>query len=250
MRLYLDVRGSLDWEHLSRSLLDLYIDASSPLDTGRVGDKLLRVLESGARFPDTDRLARCLATAEAVQLTVGPIPLDLDQDTVLLKMLTGLAVRQVPGHSIDRESAAFLAAVASSQKFLEGTIDWVRDERNSDGVLLFRWVGLKELSSPTVPGVLLSTNIDDMTPESLGYVMGCLLQEGARDAWIVPITMKKSRPAVTLHVLTAPDQEDRLLERLFSETTTLGVRRSMVEMYILDRRSRTVTTRYGPISVK
>ena len=98
--------------------------------------------------------------------------------------------------------------------------------------------------------VLLETNIDDMTPEIYGYLIDRLLEAGARDAFLTPVIMKKGRPGIQLTVLTDPNKETELTELIFSETTTLGIRRLPVQRHILERRADTVQTPYGPVRVK
>ena len=76
----------------------------------------------------------------------------------------------------------------------------------------------------------METNLDDTTGETLGHVIELLLQNGAMDAWVTPIVMKKGRPANTLHCLCLAGRENhdenarKLLELIFRHTTTLGVR--------------------------
>lgn len=72
--------------------------------------------------------------------------------------------------------------------------------------------------------VVLETNLDDVTGEVLGHAIERLLAAGARDAWTVPITMKKGRPAVTICVLCEPGAAGPLRSLLADETGTLGVR--------------------------
>ena len=79
-------------------------------------------------------------------------------------------------------------------------------------------------------GVVIETNIDDMNPQYYAPLMNRLLANGALDVWVVPILMKKGRPATTLGCLCRPGTERALAETLLRETTTLGVR-----MYAVDR---------------
>jgi len=74
------------------------------------------------------------------------------------------------------------------------------------------------------PVVVLETNVDDVTGETLAHVLGVLLEAGAHDAWITPIVMKKGRPAHLVGVLTDPADAGRLATVLAEETGTLGVR--------------------------
>lgn len=97
---------------------------------------------------------------------------------------------------------------------------------------------------------LIESNIDDMNPEFYSHVIDKLFKSGALDVWITPIFMKKSRPAVNLSLLVPLDKEEKVLETLFSETSTLGTRifkamRKKVEQDII-----TVKTKYGQARVK
>jgi len=98
--------------------------------------------------------------------------------------------------------------------------------------------------------ILLETNIDDMTPEIYGYIIDRLLEAGARDAYLTPVIMKKGRPGIQLTVLADPHKESELTNLIFSETTTLGIRRIPVQRHMLTRRADTVETPFGPIRVK
>jgi uncharacterized protein (TIGR00299 family) protein len=98
--------------------------------------------------------------------------------------------------------------------------------------------------------VVLETNVDDLAPELAAYVLEQLLAEGAQDAWLTPIVMKKGRSAVTISVLCAPARADALRDLLFRETGTLGIRATRVDKRALARESITVATRHGSVSVK
>lgn len=98
--------------------------------------------------------------------------------------------------------------------------------------------------------LVLETNIDNMDPESLGYILGRVLSEGALDAYFTPIQMKKNRPGVQLSILCQPRERDRMLDLVFCETTTLGVRSSLVERYALERDICEVETEFGMIRFK
>ena len=76
--------------------------------------------------------------------------------------------------------------------------------------------------------VVLETNLDDITGEVLGYVVGHLIDSGALDSWITPAVMKKGRPAHVLHALATPETADEIEQLILAETATLGVRRTTV----------------------
>ena len=77
---------------------------------------------------------------------------------------------------------------------------------------------------PTEAVEVIETNLDDLTPELAGYLMERLLLEGALDVGFLPVQMKKCRPGLMVHVLAPMERRDRLVQVLFSETTTIGVR--------------------------
>jgi uncharacterized protein (TIGR00299 family) protein len=89
---------------------------------------------------------------------------------------------------------------------------------------------------PTSSTELLETNIDDMSPELLPYVIERLLEAGALDAWATPVHMKKGRIGAVLSVLVERGASQAALDVIFRETTTFGVRVSQVDRAILDRK--------------
>ncbi|MCX8131066.1 MAG: nickel pincer cofactor biosynthesis protein LarC [Clostridia bacterium] len=97
---------------------------------------------------------------------------------------------------------------------------------------------------------LLETNIDDMTPEALGYTAEALLEAGALDVFITPVYMKKSRPASILSVLVNEEKEEKFVDIILRETSTLGIRKSSVKRYCMDREMIEVETQYGKARVK
>lgn len=98
--------------------------------------------------------------------------------------------------------------------------------------------------------VLLETNIDDQTPEGVGHAVEKLMSAGALDAWVTPVVMKKSRPALALSVLVRPAQEAEILDAIFRETTTLGVRRRETERWVLQREELCVPVHGVKVRVK
>lgn len=97
---------------------------------------------------------------------------------------------------------------------------------------------------------IVECNIDDMNPEFYDYITDSLFTAGAKDVYITPIIMKKSRPAVKLSVLCTTDAEARINEVLFRETSTIGVRKYKVDKTMLDRVIETITTPLGDVRVK
>jgi len=98
--------------------------------------------------------------------------------------------------------------------------------------------------------IMLSANIDDSTPEIMGYLQEILLKERALDVWIEPIYMKKNRPAFKLCVLCGRESEWEIIDKIFSESSTLGIRREEIKRYSVDREIKKVKLPYGEVRVK
>jgi pyridinium-3,5-bisthiocarboxylic acid mononucleotide nickel chelatase len=98
--------------------------------------------------------------------------------------------------------------------------------------------------------VLVETNIDDMDPRVYEYVIERLLEAGALDAWLTPIIMKKSRPAVTLSALTEPGKKPAIIDIIMEETTTFGVRTVEYSRSKLAREFREIAAPGGRVRVK
>jgi pyridinium-3,5-bisthiocarboxylic acid mononucleotide nickel chelatase len=97
---------------------------------------------------------------------------------------------------------------------------------------------------------VLEANLDDMIPEHLGALQPLLLQAGALDVFVVPVTMKKGRPGWQLTVLAPLDRRAELAERMLRETTTFGVRFHEVQRILLQRRFVEVEVRGGNVRIK
>ena len=98
--------------------------------------------------------------------------------------------------------------------------------------------------------VAVETNIDDMNPEILPFVIEKLIGGGALDAFMVPIVMKKGRMATLLSILVGHKDLDAILKILFSETSTLGVRMHPVMRRKLPRSQRVLQTSLGAVTAK
>jgi uncharacterized protein (TIGR00299 family) protein len=98
--------------------------------------------------------------------------------------------------------------------------------------------------------IILETCIDDMNPEFFGFIMERLFADGALDVYWIPVHMKKNRPGTMVQVLCDAACKERLIERLLSETTSLGVRYYKAVRRLLFREPYTVHTSLGEIEVK
>jgi uncharacterized protein (TIGR00299 family) protein len=98
--------------------------------------------------------------------------------------------------------------------------------------------------------LVLETNIDDLDPRLWPNVLAALLESGASDAWLTPILMKKGRPAHTLSALVRADRADAVRAAVFRQTSTIGMRESVVAKTELDREMRTVRVGGHEVRVK
>jgi uncharacterized protein (TIGR00299 family) protein len=98
--------------------------------------------------------------------------------------------------------------------------------------------------------VVMETNIDDMNPEFYEYVLDRLFAAGARDVFLSPIQMKKSRPGILLRIIAEPALREKMAEIVFRETTTIGLRYYPVQRVILKRVAGRVKTKFGTVKIK
>ena len=152
--------------------------------------------------------------------------------------------------------AAIVAALARTDDAPEMTVDAVGygagDRILADRPNLLRIaIGRASVTAPAPNDVVvLEATIDDSTPEIFEHVIDLLLAAGAKDVFLVPVVMKKSRPAVMLRVLAAPADRDRLAAIVFAETSTIGLRYTTWSRLVLPREETTVETQWGAVRVK
>ena len=102
----------------------------------------------------------------------------------------------------------------------------------------------------TEEATLLESNIDDMNPEHYDFILEQLFRAGASDAWLVPIIMKKSRPAIQLSVLCKAELAEKLKAIIFVHSTSIGIREYRVRKNVLRREETNLETTYGPVRIK
>jgi uncharacterized protein (TIGR00299 family) protein len=152
--------------------------------------------------------------------------------------------------------AALLAALASSfgpipplrvtaQGFGAGDKDFA-----SQANVLRVLIGERISASESTTVAVIEANIDDSTPQILGYAMERLFDAGALDVSLTPVLMKKNRPGTLIRIVAAPEMTEQLADVLFSETTTLGLRIHQAERRVLARNIAEVATAFGPVRVK
>lgn len=98
--------------------------------------------------------------------------------------------------------------------------------------------------------VELCCNLDDITPENIGYVTELMMKEGALDVYTTSVVMKKNRPGFVLTCMCKKEDKERLLKLIFQHTTTLGVREYICKRYGLERTIKPVETSYGTVRIK
>ncbi|MBN1275915.1 MAG: nickel pincer cofactor biosynthesis protein LarC [Deltaproteobacteria bacterium] len=97
---------------------------------------------------------------------------------------------------------------------------------------------------------VLETNLDDTSPELLGFLMDRLFDAGALDVVFCPVQMKKNRPGIQVQVIAVPDSHEKLMEIIFRESTALGVRFRHTQRKVLRRSESYVDSPWGRMKVK
>ena len=110
------------------------------------------------------------------------------------------------------------------------------------------FLGEAKASSENVEEI--SCNLDDMTGEAIGFALERLLENGALDAYYIPIGMKKSRPGVMLCCLCKPEDTKKLSELMLKYTSSLGVRVTGYRRTTLERETEEISTPYGTVHIK
>ncbi len=199
--------------------------------------------------------SRVLLGTGEVECRHGVIPVP---GPATLRLLRGFPVRlsEGEGETTTPTGAAILAAFAEPLVAEAGVAGrtgigaGTRDGESRPNVLRV------SLLAPAVPQgerdevVELAANLDDMSPEITAHAAARLMAEGALDAWLTPVLMKKGRPGTVLTVLAREEDAGRLEAVLFRETTTLGVRRAGRSRTVLLRRIVEARTEWGVVRVK
>ncbi|NQT30123.1 MAG: nickel pincer cofactor biosynthesis protein LarC [Candidatus Saganbacteria bacterium] len=112
------------------------------------------------------------------------------------------------------------------------------------------FIGEAEIAAERDVILQIEANIDDMNPKAYHRAIAKLMKAGALDAYVTPIIMKKKRKAINLVVLCRPEQRNKMLDKIFSLTTTLGVRIYVVAREKLSRKFKKTKTKHGKVKVK
>jgi uncharacterized protein (TIGR00299 family) protein len=97
---------------------------------------------------------------------------------------------------------------------------------------------------------LIEANLDDLNPQVYGYLVEKALAAGALDVFTTPVQMKKGRPGTLLTLLCKPDRAKQLMDLVFAETTTFGLRSYTAQRRVLPREWESVQTRFGEVRLK
>jgi uncharacterized protein (TIGR00299 family) protein len=184
----------------------------------------------------------------------GRLPLPAPATVALLKGVP-IVPAAVEGETVTPTGASIVTALASGfgpLPEMEVTgVGYGAGTRDTEGKPnLLRIIQGKQVQRQAEGVWVLEADVDDMNPELLPYLNQLLLKEGALDAALIPIQMKKGRPGFTIRVLSTDAQREHLAHIIMQESTTLGVRMYHAERMTLPREEREVKTQYGPIKVK
>src|ERR1700752_1490689 len=97
---------------------------------------------------------------------------------------------------------------------------------------------------------VIEANLDDLNPQIYGYFVERALAAGALDVFTAPVQMKKGRPGTLLTLLCKPDRAKELMDLVFAETTTFGLRSYTAQRRVLPREGESVQTRFGEVRLK
>ena len=190
-----------------------------------------------------------------VETAHGRLPVPAPATAELLKGLT-VHAECGPGERVTPTGAAILAVLATTcaprpaiTLTKSGSGAGSKDFNDCPNILR-AFLGTSEAAAGSEDVLEVSCNLDDVTPEVIGYTQELLLESGALDVWLVSVQMKKGRPGVLLTFLCAPRDLERLAALVMAETGTLGVRYAQQRRIVQSRRVEQRSTQFGPLRFK
>ena len=167
-----------------------------------------------------------------------------------------LKITDIQGELVTPTGAAVVAAFRTSDRLpedftmLKTGIGAGKRQYRCPGIL--RAMLIRETTDLQIKDIIwkLETDMDDCGGEMMGHVMNLLMANGAREVNYTPIYTKKNRPAYTLTVICKESEREKLENLIFSETTTIGIRRVEMERTILQREIQKKDTPVGTAIVK
>jgi uncharacterized protein (TIGR00299 family) protein len=189
-----------------------------------------------------------------VETEHGRLPLPAPATVALLKGVP-IVPAVVEGETVTPTGAAIVTTLASAfgpLPAMEVTgVGYGAGMRDPEGMPnLLRIIHGVQVEEKAEGIWVLEADVDNMIPELLPYLNQLLLKEGALDAAVIPIQMKKGRPGFTIRCLALAAQKERLAELILRESTTLGIRMYPAERITLNRKEQEVETKYGVIRIK
>lgn len=188
----------------------------------------------------------------------GPIPVPAPAVLAVLDGIAPVCAGPAPYESTTPTGAALLAEWVTSWGPLPAlTIAATgvgAGTKDTDAVANVSRLVIGDAAGATSPGtdqmIQLDANVDDLDPRVWPEAIAAVMRSGAVDAWVTPIVMKKGRPAHTFSALTSPASVDAVIDAIFEQTSTIGVRQHRVERTVLDRTESTVEHRGHRIRIK
>lgn len=222
------------------SIADI-ISAAVCFDSLDIDDVIISELRDGKGF------IRC-------QHGLIPVPVPAVSNIASEHDLT-ICIMDVEGEYVTPTGAAIAAALKTSsdlpEKFKILKIGMGAGKRKTERTGILRAM-LIESENPENKDTIckMECNIDDCDGETLGFASERLMAAGAKDVHYIPVFMKKNRPAYILSVICDTSDAEKMERIIFEETTTIGVRRVMMERTVLPREIVSVVTPYGAVDVK
>ncbi|PXV89187.1 hypothetical protein C8E03_107164 [Lachnotalea glycerini] len=165
-----------------------------------------------------------------------------------------LHITENMGEFVTPTGAAIVAAIQTSdqlpKEFVIKKIGIGAGKRNYERPSMLRALLIEEDTIEADIIYKLESNIDDCSPQALGFVMERLFENGAKDVYYIPVFMKKNRPAYQLNVLCKEEEIANLEQIIFEETTTIGIRRQRMERSVLKREIKKYFTSLGEVKIK
>ena len=182
---------------------------------------------------------------------VMPVPVP-----AVAELLEGFRVKpmQAEGEMTTRTGAAIVTTLAEGPAGgIEGTLKKSGTgcgQKQFDNIPNILRAHIVETSRADEYIEMIETDIDDDTPEMVSMLKNTLWQKGACDITSFPVNMKKSRNGIRLNIACSPEKTNTLVDALFKNSTTIGVRIGTLRRFTLKRELVDVETSYGTVHAK
>ncbi len=221
------------------SIADI-VGACVALDLLDVEEVHVSAINVGSGTVETEHGTLPVPAPATARLLIG-IPVYARGPAMELTTPTGAAIAATLGASFGPLPAMRIAGIGHGA----GDRDFPQ-QANVLRALIGERVSVPEATVVSV----IEANIDDSSPQVLGYALDRLMQAGALDVSLSPIQMKKNRPGSLLRVIAKPQDQERMCQVIFAETSTLGLRIHAAERRIEERRVVEVETSWGRVRGK